>query len=302
MINRLQFIIVIFFSLFLTAPSYGLGFQNTNNRDTQKIIDYLKQKDSGEKQVNEIKEIIGRSQALFLSYKKDTPADYTERHLQLMLQSVIEKTGAFATPISFHNEGKIYPQFEVAISSGGESKEKRWLSCMRLPVDSGYEIKSVRIVYIPSEEMKTTTAEKSKIIFADIENKLEKLKPKYKQLQEFNKDKVRIEKSVDKEWPGYPIISYRFDFGREIPGTKGGYEHATADWSEIKVWIEPVSARPHCLIHPMKGYPRQGIAVCWIVSSAKYDSDFNKEVSQTIANTLTPLDEYEKELDSKENK
>ena len=168
---------------------------------------------------------------------------------------------------------------------------------MKLPINAGYIPKSARIVYIPTMETKKITFDKCNVISTQIADKLEHLQPHFKQLMEFDKDKLTIGKCDNKEWPHYPEISYRFGFGAEIPNTKGEYEKTTENWCQIQLWFVPVTGRPQARILPGRTYPRQGILASWLIESA--DENFNKKISQIIIRELETLNEYENKLEVK---
>lgn len=264
------------------------------------LMAYLQCENPDRQQMQEAQDVVDKAQVILLHYEKDTPIkSESDRKNQHILACTLQEKGAFVTPISHHSQDGIYPQLSVTLSrfSDTQMEAKNWLEYMTLPVSASYTLKSVRIVYTPTMDMKKSTFEKCGAISVQIAYELERLKAQFKQLQNFDKNKLSAGKWGSEEWPRYPGISYRFGFGPKIPNTKGLYEKTTEDWCKIRVWFEPEKGYPQALIYPKKTYSKQGITACWLVRSA--DDSFNKKISQLIVRELSPLDEYKKELEVK---
>jgi len=266
--------------------------------DTQKLLIYLQKERVSQKQLAEMQEIINKCQVIFLFYKKDTPIkNESDRRNQQALVEIPQQKGVYVTPISGHRDEKIYLELSATFSVFYMKMEpNHWQELMKLPIDYDYGLDSVHIVYIPSIKIKMTTFQKCQTIMSEITRKLEFLKSRYRQLQEFDKTVLSPGRWNNAEWPRYASIFYRFGFGEKIPMTKGDYKKTTKNWCEIQVYCAYCTGNPRAAMIPCRIYPRQGVTINWFVLAANNQEIFKKEVSQIIVELLTALDEYEKEL------
>ena len=162
--------------------------------DVQLLMTYLSQGQTSQEQRQKAQDLINRGQVFFLNYERDEPFkdNYDRESRQVLVDSLREK-GVYITGGDHHLEGKIYPRLSAhfsKFSTYNNPDPNNWFEQMKLPISAGYELKSVRIVYLPSMEIKKQTFEKCAEVLPQIVNELEKLKPEFKQFAEYDKAKL----------------------------------------------------------------------------------------------------------------
>jgi len=269
--------------------------------DVQLLMTFLSQEKPSEEQKKQAQELIDRGQVFFLNYERDEPLkDDSDRKEQDALRDNLNKKGGFVFSISHHDGGKIYPGLHSTFSrllTYNNPEPKNWLEKMRLPIKAGYELKSVRIVYIPSMEIKKQNYEKCHKVLNNLIKELENIRPDYKQFIEYDKAKLSAGKWDDGDWPlYYPNFTYRYGYGEEIPNSKGFYKKTTENWCYISIGFGPARGDPKAQPHGGRTYARQGVEAYWFVESE--DKELNKRITVIINKGLFVLDEYEKELEN----
>ena len=273
--------------------------------DEQILMNYLSLEHGNSELTLLVHDLIYRGQVFFLIYERDEPVK-DEQDLKKQLEFIDylnTNKGVTAHGSENFRANKTYPGLNATFSKLFTSDKpdlQLWLKLMKLPFDSGYKLKSVRIVYQPSMEIKKQSFEKSKKIMAQIVSEIKKNKSEFKQLAEYDKVTVSEGKWENGDWPThYPNLFYQYGYGKEIPDTKGAYEKTTENWCSIQIGFEPVRGFGQAQIRSGKTFSRQGIEASWIVESES--QEFNKAVSDIVIKSLADLDEYEKELEKSQS-
>jgi hypothetical protein len=280
----------------LVVSLFSISFSQDhvwNNKQPQKditfLISYLQTKQPTEEQTQQALKIIRQSQSFLLHYDSDSLNKDTVWRKQVHEEwiDVILIAG---------------PSIELLIrprSAGGPSAPFI-LECIRQPISAGYQPKSGYIVYISNSEIHKTTFLKCQAIMTKIADDLQQIKPKYKQLQNFDKNALSLGYWNDQQESKsrFPRIHFLYGAERFALKTKPKTEPTTEFWCEIIFYFE-YSNGQMSPFNPGRTYPRQGITASFIVRAAKEHNDFTTEVYKIINTELKPLEEYEKELDQK---
>jgi len=287
----------------LVLKALGFSIREETADDGQLLMVYLHQQNPHEHLKQKLKDIVDKSQVIFLHYKKNTPIKtYSDSKAQYEIADTLRKKIPFSGPIAInhHIHGDIYPGLYVTF--GGFSKiqtdSPAWLEIMKLPINAGYKLEAAMIVYAPAMDTKNITLDKCGRVVDKIINELHRLMLQFKKIGWKEQTKELAGKWAGEGWPDYPKISYEFKFGREIPDARGGLERTIEHWCEIKVWFKPETGAMDYLVCRERTYRRQGITACWRVRST--DADFKEQVLQIIDNALEPLDKCENELVTKQ--
>jgi hypothetical protein len=284
-------------------------FYSREGEDCRNLKTYLEQEKPGEAIQQQVERIIEKSQVIYLQYRRDTLL-YTDSLLTVTItrpDSIRPKGNIY---INFFNLGssrkfRFGQRISMAFGKGylrtaAQPEPENWLGMMRFPIEMNYNPTFVRIIYLPSESVLKAMFKKYKSVVSQVVDVLDSLKPQYAQLQDFNSDHYSMGEWNGAEWPHFPNIFYR-DGLREIPNSKGQYEKVSNNWCEIGMWFQVITGSPYVggpADQHAKIYPRQGICAKWRVVSA--NDDLNKKVLQTINDGIRILNDFEKQLESKD--
>jgi len=271
-------------------------------RDAETLRLYLSTPNPDEKMKRDAHELVGTLQVVELSYERPVPIAGQEDQEELSkFVDGLQTQGAYwAYAMSRHEGGRIFPGIGLTLSSFNENGKApaRWLEMAKAPMERGYVVKDIRIIYAPSEDIKRESFARCQRAIETAAQSLEALKPRFGQLQDFGKDKVTGGEWRGEDWPSYPRISYRFGFGAPMANSKGSYEKTRQDWCEVMLSFKPDSGNPQAMAAPGKSFPRQGLTARWIVQAAGDQAEFKSVALQSISDALTILDDYERELEA----
>lgn len=266
--------------------------------DEQVLRKYLSQEKASDELKMQIQELINKSQVFFLSYERNPSFEdkFNQKNIDGIVDS-LNKKGIDAKGFLHFKGSEILATFSKFQITDYKAETKSWLEQMRVPVNAGYILKSVIIVYQPSIEIQKKVFEKSKEVLSLIDMEIEKNKSEYKQFTEYNKRKISSGKWAGRNW--FNSLSYQYGYGKIIPHTKGGYEKTTEYWCSFSIVIEPIKGgTPQSLRKNIKSYPKLAIESFWAVGSD--NKEFNERLSDIFKKALSILDEYEKELENDE--
>jgi hypothetical protein len=266
--------------------------------DIDVLMKYLQQEQSSQEKKQKAQDIINRGQLFDLHYERDEPlANDSESNAREALKNILSQKGVFVTSTNSNRNGKRYPGISAIfsrISISNKTDPNNWLEQMMLPINEDYQLKSVRIVYIPTQAIKKLTFEISKKVMSKIISDINDLIPEFKQLAEFNKAKISSGNWSDNNQPSYPNLNYRYGYGTKfIQGTKD-FEKTTENWCSIIIGFMTVSDNP-MQQGAKKRFSRQGIEVYWNVQSG--NKEFLIKIYDIIERNFSPLNEYEKQLE-----
>ncbi|MBN2589161.1 MAG: hypothetical protein JXA96_04825 [Sedimentisphaerales bacterium] len=278
---------------------YAQG-ENNQSADEWLLMNYLSQGPGSSVPKTVVQELINKGQVFFLEYKRDVQIkDESDRKNQQVLVESLNRKGVFTVGISDHRSNEIYPGISATfskLSNYNNPEPRNWLEQMKEPIEAGYELKSVRIIYQPSMEIKTHSYEKSREIIAKITNELQKISSEYEQFSDFNNAIISVGAlNDDTRFPTFPSLFYRYGYGQEVPNTKGSYEKTTENWCTIRIGYSPVNGFPKAQDLAGKTFSRQGIEAYWEIESE--NQELNTKVSDIVIKCFASLDEFERELE-----
>ena len=298
---KLKSLSIVLLAVFFICNAQAQA-NTVQNNDQWLLMSYLSQEKSISASKLVIQELINQAQVLFLEYEKDEPikGESDKKNQQALVES-LNSRGVIVFGISHHKDGETYPGISATfskLSTYNYPNPGGWLEQMEEPINAGYKLKSVRIVYKPSDEIKTQSLELSKKVMTQIFSELKNIRSDYKQFLEYEKMIMTLGNWDDSSnFPAYPTLFYRYGYGKEIPNTKGAYEKTTENWCDIQIEFVQVIGFPQAQDRAGKTFPRQGITASWIVESDNIE--FNEKVSDIIIKSLGVLDRYEDELEKR---
>lgn len=275
----------------------GFSSQDIHQEHVEILKKFLAHEKTDKEIFNQAKDIIHKTQVIFLNYQKDKPfktdLEHTQQH---KLVETLKRSNAFVTRTSRHEQDKIYPGLTITLSTFADEQiiPENWLEYMRLPILKGFDLKSVKLIYKPGPYTKKVTFGWCQSIVRRIIRQIDNLKLQFSQLRQFRQAKISDGKWEETTWPSYPFINYRYGFGAEIPGTKGSHEKTTENWCEIRVWFSPVDGFPQAVFVCGQEYPAQGVRACWSVNSA--DGNLNTMLKKIVKGAFEPLGSFENEV------
>ncbi len=281
--------------------SKGLGFwlPDVTEEDGRLLMDYLNQTKPDEQLKHKAEDIVGKCQVIFLRYKNNVAIKtYFDTESMYELPGKLIATVPFSEPMSFcYNIGQaLYPGIFITFRRSEQMPKEpaAWLANMKIPVNSGYKIDTVKCVYASTKDTRNKTLEKCNNVIDKMATQIESSVLKYKNLKW--KDKIKTIGSIpdNKKQLEPPRILYEFRFIRVIPEEQGSEQREIEHHCKVELWFKNETGGMYYRACSRKTYRMQGLTVCWRISST--DAEFEREISRIIAKSLEPLDEYEETL------